>query len=207
MGVILLELKDFEVLHAGRGGPLTAAIDLKICSGEIHVVRGANGIGKSSLIRSILEGPKATGGLYRGSFFTCAGLQYTSHPQITAPMFALPLRLSDILTWTGDLADAAKKLLEGINLDRSWDSCSGGERQRTLIATLFTKDVFSTVRPTLLLLDEPLNHLDPRSQTEVLLTIQAWVAAGPKRAVLIVTHEDLPAMTVKETTLRQSEKS
>ncbi len=204
-GSTLLELLDFQVLDRGTNTPLTGPIDLKIRPGTVHLLKGPNGIGKSSLIRSLTNET-----FYKGKMRKASGLTLVSHPQISAPMFALPLRLSDILSWSrgtsDELSEAALRLIGSLNLNRSWDSCSGGERQRVLLATLFSKALFSSKAPTLLLLDEPMNHLDEGSQVEVIAILREWLkdrsAQDPARAVVLVTHEEVSGLECEVLNLR-----
>jgi len=58
---------------------------------------------------------------------------------------------------------------------------SGGERRRVAIATMLTQN------PDLLLLDEPINHLDPHQQIGVLRLLRAKAAAN--HAVLMSLHD------------------
>lgn len=58
---------------------------------------------------------------------------------------------------------------------------SGGERRRVAIATLFAQD------PNVLLLDEPINHLDPHHQVEVLRLLRTRAAQG--RTVVMSLHD------------------
>jgi iron complex transport system ATP-binding protein len=58
---------------------------------------------------------------------------------------------------------------------------SGGERRRVAIAALLAQD------PKLMLLDEPINHLDPHHQIEVLRLMRARAASG--RTVIMSLHD------------------
>jgi cobalt/nickel transport system ATP-binding protein len=58
---------------------------------------------------------------------------------------------------------------------------SGGEKKRVAIAAVLT------MRPHVLLLDEPSNALDPRSQVWLLDILDAWKSEG--RTVVIATHD------------------
>jgi iron complex transport system ATP-binding protein len=61
-------------------------------------------------------------------------------------------------------------------------SLSGGERQRVALAAVLCQDA------PLLLLDEPLSHLDLHHQIDCLEALTAW-AAGPKRTVVFSCHD------------------
>lgn len=58
---------------------------------------------------------------------------------------------------------------------------SGGERRRVAIATLLAQD------PSVMLLDEPVNHLDPHHQMEVLRLLRKRAAHG--RTILMSLHD------------------
>lgn len=60
-------------------------------------------------------------------------------------------------------------------------SLSGGERRRAAVSALLAQD------PEVLLLDEPLNHLDPHHQIQVLKLLREKSAAG--RTVVMTLHD------------------
>ncbi len=68
--------------------------------------------------------------------------------------------------------------LEGINLDRKFDTLSGGEKSRLLFASLLLN------KPNFALLDEPTNHLDTESRNILYSLIKKY-----KRGLLIVSHD------------------
>jgi iron complex transport system ATP-binding protein len=70
--------------------------------------------------------------------------------------------------------------LEGFQ-SRDIATLSGGERRRVAIAAVLTQN------PDLLLLDEPVNHLDPHHQIEVLRLMRAKADAG--HGVLMSLHD------------------
>jgi iron complex transport system ATP-binding protein len=83
----------------------------------------------------------------------------------------------------------ARNALRAVDLhgleQRTAVSLSGGERRRLAMATLLTQD------PQLLLLDEPLNHLDPQHRFMVLDCLAALCAGG--KAVVASLHDPMLA--------------
>ena len=59
---------------------------------------------------------------------------------------------------------------------------SGGELQRAFLAQVLAQD------PRVLILDEPVNHLDPVYQKHIFSVIQKWLSQ-PGRAVISVVHD------------------
>ena len=78
---------------------------------------------------------------------------------------------------TMDLAGMEQRLVQTL---------SGGERRRLAIATLLTQ------APQLLLLDEPLNHLDLHHQQQLLHLLRGLAAKG--RTVVMVLHDPNQAL-------------
>jgi iron complex transport system ATP-binding protein len=64
---------------------------------------------------------------------------------------------------------------------RDVTSLSGGERRRAAVATLLAQD------PEVFLLDEPINHLDPHHQIQVLKLLREKAAAG--HAIVMTLHD------------------
>jgi iron complex transport system ATP-binding protein len=70
---------------------------------------------------------------------------------------------------------------------RRFDTLSGGERQKTMIAAAIAQE------PRLLALDEPTTALDPAYQAELVRILRSWHA--PHRGLLVVSHDlVLPAV-------------
>lgn len=85
------------------------------------------------------------------------------------------------------LARAALARMDLANMDeRLCATLSGGERRRLGLATLIVQD------PDILLLDEPLNHLDPRHQFALLDALDELAAAG--KAIIASLHDPVPAL-------------
>lgn len=182
------------------GGPaLVKEVDFEVRPHQLLWVRGPNGIGKSTLLKVLMGQMRARKGRF--------GLNVPKNrvavlPQLQNTGFHLPVTLRDVLeisrssTRTGrsqaqerDLESAVSAigLIEPRQLGLSWNTASGGERKRTLLTRLLLQ------RPSVLLLDEPMNHLDPSSQKFVRQAIARFLRrakgeANEDRAVLLVSH-------------------
>jgi putative ABC transport system ATP-binding protein len=101
-------------------------------------------------------------------------------------------------------AAAQRELLDrlglgGLDHERRFDALSGGEQQRVaLVRTL-------TVRPQVLLLDEPTASLDPENVDAVVDLLTDWVTAHERRAILWVSHhaDEADALATRSVALKE----
>ena len=194
------------VNHEYRPGAFAlSAIDLTIESGEHVALVGANGSGKSTLLkmldglvfpsagnveafgRSLSEDALEEPAFRRefrskvGFVFQDADVQLfcaTAFDELAFGPLQLGLAEDEVRS---RVAEAAEQLRIEKVLDRAPYTLSGGEKKRVAIASVLT------MRPQVLLMDEPTNALDPRSQVWLLDVLEEWKAAG--RTVVIATHD------------------
>ena len=179
----LLSLSDISY-HIGQQRILSH-INIDIAVNETVSLIGPNGAGKSTLVKLILGLIEAT----NGQITPHQKLQLGYVPQRFAVAPILPLRVYDLL------AQADKKRLtpeqrqfifEKLSLthllSRQMLHLSGGETQRVLLARALLD------KPNLLILDEPMQGLDP--DTEVWL--YQFIDELPeflRCAMLVVSHD------------------
>lgn len=183
-----------------EAAPVWAEVSLRVQPGEKLVLLGANGGGKSTLLQLLDALVFPTAGQYRydGEAVTPARARRTDwarrfrrevgllfqHPE--AMLFNPTVRdeigygprrlgLPDAERRIGDWAT---RLRIGHLLDKPPFSLSGGEKQRLALACVLVME------PRLLLLDEPLAHLDPRTAGFLL----DWLAESPA-TVITSTHQ------------------
>jgi zinc/manganese transport system ATP-binding protein len=184
---------------------LWLGLDLEVAPGEFIAVLGANGSGKTSLMRSILGLQPLTSGtvevagrpVRRGS----SDVGYVPQQRRADPL--TPMRARDFVAqgltghrWGTGLPSAGRRrtvagALAAVGAtgyaDMPIGLLSGGEQQRVRIAQALVTN------PSLLLCDEPLLSLDLPSQR----TVTALVDRRRRErdtAVLFVTHEINPVL-------------
>jgi iron complex transport system ATP-binding protein len=178
-------------------------LDLSLAPGELWVVLGRNGSGKTTLLHALAglapaqAGRIAVAGKPLAAYSrrelgrTLGVLLQREDAEFwgTLADYVLLGRYPHARAWMGwDAADEAAlaRALAAFDLEslaaQAYSTLSGGERQRARLAQLWAQD------PKLLLLDEPLQHLDLRHQLQTLqLLRQATRDTG--KAALLVLHD------------------
>ena len=181
------------------------AIDLTITHGDQVAVVGANGSGKSSLLK-ILDGlifPTSGSVTACGAPLTEDALEDPAFRREFRSRVGFVFQEADVQLFCSNARDelafgplqlgldeeevesrvreVAQQLRIEKLLDRPPYTLSGGEKKRLAIGSVLT------MRPHVLLLDEPTSALDPRSQGWLLGILQEWKREG--RTVVIATHD------------------
>jgi len=200
-------LIEFENVHIARGGNLALrGVTLSIRPGEHAAILGPNGSGKSTLIKAItrecypLEKPPSRLRIFGSDVWNVFDLRallgivtndlaercvqpYTVEETVLSGFF------SSIGIWpnhavTAAMRDKAASLMDLLEIghlaSRQMTEMSSGEVRRTVIARALVHE------PKALLLDEPANSLDIRSQFELRDAVRKLAAQGI--GLLLVTH-------------------
>jgi sn-glycerol 3-phosphate transport system ATP-binding protein len=197
---VLLEVRELSVAFPGRNSPALDRITFDVADGTTLAIVGPSGAGKTTLLRVIAGLIGAHGGDVRlagGSVMSMPAQQRRIAMVFQDDALLRNLTVRDNLRFAlRDRAGAvmrieatAQALHVAQYLDRRPARLSGGERQRAAIARALLSD------PAVLLLDEPLAHLDPslrRSVRDEVLGVRQHFA-GP---ILYVTHDHVEAMSV-----------
>lgn len=188
--------KQFGSLQVLRG------IHLNIHQGDVMVIIGPSGGGKSTLLRSLNLLERPTQGIVR---FHGEDLNAVTSRRLTQlrrkigmvfQQFNLfpHLRVKDNITLSPRKAlgqspqqaeTAARELLRRVGLEDKWDAwpqqLSGGQKQRAAIVRALA------MAPEVMLFDEPTSALDPEMVGEVLDVMKALAMEG--MTMVVVTHE------------------
>jgi iron complex transport system ATP-binding protein len=198
----LLETRALAVEIAGK--TVCTGLALRVARGERWAVLGVNGIGKTTLLRTLagLRAPRTGEIVLDGEPLPALngrerarrrGMLFQSeHDEFEATVVEAVLagRHPHVAAWAwespADVA-AARAALERVALAgldaRRLGSLSGGERRRVAIAALLAQD------PALMLLDEPTSHLDLHHQVAILDVLAA--PATPHGKALVMSLHDV----------------
>ncbi len=191
-GVITaLQLRGVAVSRGGRR--LFSGLDLDLAPGEVCALTGANGAGKTSLLRTIagLSAPDmgdiGFGGADPGDARQ-GGLHLLGHLDGLKAARTTREELTFWSRWGGAASDGADQAVTALALGGLLDlevrRLSAGQRRRLALARLL-----AAPRP-LWLLDEPLSPLDAAWRARFGAVMQAHLAGGGM--ILAAVHDPLP---------------
>ena len=176
-------------------------MDLTLPAGRWTAVAGPNGAGKTTLLKALAQLLPSHGSVQllgraaaswpareRAQTIAWLGQAEAGAEDLLAEDVVMLGRLPH-QDWLGGATDADRRAVrEAMQETQSWawrarplGSLSGGERQRVLLARALA------VRAPLLLMDEPLSHLDPPHQADWLAIVRRHVERGG--TAVSVLHE------------------
>lgn len=199
----MIEFKNVSYTYANTQTPAVSDISFTVASGELKVVTGASGCGKTTLMR-LTNGlcPQIYGGRLEGSV-TVAGFNVSETPvadlsEVIGTLFQDPEEQFFALNAGDEIAFALRS--------RSFDSRDVRERTLTAarklgIEELLTRDIHAlsegqkqkvglaailALGPKTLIFDEPSANLDPEATQALARTILELKKEGA--AILVVDH-------------------
>lgn len=187
----------------GESGFVREAISFSACGGEMIALIGPNGIGKSTLLRTMAGFQKGLDGqiLYYGKpvdRFSPSELSRMLSFVSTESVQVSNLRVADLVAygrfpytgWLGRLSETDRLMvsdaLEKVGLlkfaRRMVTQLSDGERQRALIARALAQDT------PFILLDEPTAFLDVKNKYEIFHLLHQ-LARENNKTIILSTHD------------------
>ena len=196
---VLLKIQD---LHKSFGDhEVLKGINLEIKKGEVVVIIGASGSGKSTFLRTLnlLEVPSSGKIIFEGSELCAQKSDVNKHRQKMGMVFQhfnlfehlsvlKNLCIAPIKLLKKSKEQAKKEAMELLNqvgladkISAYPSSLSGGQKQRIAIVRALA------MSPDVMLFDEPTSALDPEMVGEVLNVMKNLARSG--MTMVVVTHE------------------
>jgi Fe-S cluster assembly ATP-binding protein len=197
----VLEVRDLSVSVGER--PVLVGVSLTVLPGEVHVLLGPNGGGKTTLLMAVMGMPgyRVTGGriLFYGTDVTAlpaderarAGIALSFQRPPGVRGVTVRALVGEIIGRRGGGGESLRELSASIGTDALLDrdlnvGLSGGEVKRSELLQLLALD------PALALFDEPESGVDLDSIAVVGAGMRRLLArdggGGSVKAALIVTH-------------------
>ncbi|WP_017754421.1 ABC-F family ATP-binding cassette domain-containing protein [Calidifontibacillus oryziterrae] len=175
-GKLIFETKDLVI---GYDEPLSRPLNLRMERGQKIALVGANGIGKTTLLRSIIgEITPISGTVERGDYL------YTGYFEQEMKTTNNNTCIEEIWNEFPHLsqyevrAALAKCGLTTKHIESKVEVLSGGEKAKVRLCKLINNET------NLLVLDEPTNHLDVDAKEELKRALRAY-----KGSILLISHE------------------
>ncbi|MDT7792106.1 MAG: ATP-binding cassette, subfamily bacterial CydD [Mycobacterium sp.] len=189
--------KAFRLLDAvDAPSKICTALDVDIEPGLVTVMTGPNGVGKTTLLHTILglDSPQPQAWWDQVAWLAQRPALVPGSIRDNLELFG-PIADLDSACRAAGFDEVLAVLPDGLDtvIGRGGVGLSLGQRQRLGLAR-----VFGSHAPVLLL-DEPTSHLDARMETRVLQSIVARARAGA--AVLVVGHRE-PVLAIGDRVLR-----
>lgn len=176
-GKLVFETRGLVI---GYGEPLSRPLDLRMERGQKIALTGANGIGKTTLLRSILgEIPALSGDVELGDYVSI-GYFEQEDKQGAGGRTCIDEVWSEFpaMTQFEVRAALARCGLTTKHIESRVDVLSGGEKAKVRLCKLINRET------NVLVLDEPTNHLDVDAKAELKRALIEY-----RGSIVLISHE------------------
>lgn len=173
----LITARDLVI---GYKTPLSKPINLSLIKGQKISIVGANGIGKTTLIKTLIKEIKPISGQVDFGDNLVIGYfkQEVDFPNTTCFQYVWDLFPVEFRTHQKIRSELAKVGLQKKHIDSDLKKLSGGEQMKMRFCILMNNQY------NILVLDEPTNHLDKESKNSLKTALKNYMGT-----LILVTHE------------------
>ena len=175
-GRYIFKTKDLVI---GYEEPLSSPLNLEMERGEKIILTGANGIGKTTLLKSILGLiPPISGSVEQGDYLSIGYFEQEMDQTVSTSCIEEIWKEFPGFTQYEVRSALAKCGLTTKHIESKVKVLSGGEQAKVRLCKLINRET------NILLLDEPTNHLDVDAKSELKRALTEY-----KGSILMVCHE------------------
>ena len=175
-GRYLFQTKDLVI---GYGEPLSSPLNLEMERGQKIVLTGANGIGKSTLLKSLLGLiPSLEGSVEQGDYLSIGYFEQEMDQNINTTCIEELWNEFPGFNQLEIRSALAKCGLTTKHIESKVKVLSGGEQAKVRLCKIINRE------SNLLVLDEPTNHLDVDAKDELKRALMDY-----RGSILMVCHE------------------
>jgi ABC-2 type transport system ATP-binding protein len=192
----MIEARGLSKVYGGAAA--VTDIDLTVERGRIWGLVGTNGSGRSTLLRILATQLKPTGGqikidgtdALKHPFRVRSKIGYIAQTQSFYDSMNVGEFFKFVASCQSEKVDAADVLaaqpFNGLSLDMPIRSLSHGSRQKLALAVILIH------KPSLLILDEPMTHLDPVAVRQFHKMVKCFQLKGGTIIMACNRTEDIP---------------
>lgn len=170
---------ETEDLVIGYDKPISKPLNLRMERGDRIAIVGANGLGKTTLVNTILGNVKAiSGSVSFGQNLAIGYFKQEKHyDNNNTPIDEMWEKFP---SWEQFKIRAAlaKCSLTNVHIESQMKVLSGGEQAKVRLCKILNE------KTNILMLDEPTNHLDPESKEELKRALKEY-----KGGIFLISHE------------------
>ena len=175
-GKVIFETSDLVI---GYDEPLSRPLNIRMERGQRIALTGANGIGKTTLLKSILGLiPPYSGSVQRGDYQYIGYFEQEAAPDNSTTCIEEIWQEFPSLTQYEVRSALAKCGLTTKHIESQVRVLSGGEQAKVRLCKIINRET------NILLLDEPTNHLDVGAKEELKRALLEY-----KGSILLICHE------------------
>lgn len=218
-----MEVSDLSIGYRSKKDTSVIAdgLSFQLLQGELAAIVGVNGIGKSTLLRTLGSvQSKLSGTIHLDGKdlknYKPIDLASTVSIVLTEPLASKNLTVIELIAlgrqpytnWIGRLSKTDKnKVQEAISMvdleslkNKKCYELSDGQLQRVMIARALAQDT------SIILLDEPTSHLDLHHKVQILMLLKQ-IAHNTQKTILFTSHEIEMAIQLCDKILIMNQKS
>ncbi|MBO5932500.1 MAG: ABC transporter ATP-binding protein [Bacteroidaceae bacterium] len=209
----MIEIENLSIGYKkgnrNHSAPLATGLNAALRAGELTCLVGVNGVGKSTLLKTIsgfvkpLEGEIRINDIENGKWLSIANLTEVEKSRLLSVVLTERGEVSHLSAYDvvsfgripysglwGTLSDTDKSIIDNsftkVGIDhlksRYFDELSDGERQKVMVAKALAQET------PMIILDEPSAFLDYPSKEE-LMDLLRYLAHSYNKAILLSSHD------------------